>query len=265
MSGRMDNDRETHAHFSEIAEVYREVRTTDEAPVRFIRDELKGLPSITAADIGCGAGRYDLLFFRHLPNLRLTCVDVNADMLAQLSRYLASHGIRNFRTLLSSVEDLELEDASLDCVFTFNAVHHLHFPTFLDKAGPAIRGGGHIFIYTRTPDQNAENIWGRHFPGFVENETRLHTLDRMERWVDAAQGLRLAAVEPFRYSRVAGLDRLIDQARTKHYSTFSLYAPDAFEIALKKFEDNIRREYADPEHIAWHDENILLKVERAGG
>lgn len=261
----MGSDRQIQRHFSKIAEVYREVRTTDEAPVRFIRDELKGLASIAAADIGCGDGRYDLLFFQHLPNLRLSCVDINEDMLAELSRYLEAHGIRDFRTLHSSVEDLELAHASLDCVFTFNAIHHFHVPTFLDKVGRALRRGGHIFIYTRTPDQNAENIWGRYFPGFAETETRLHALADIERWVDTAAGLALTAVERFRYARVAGLDRLIGQARNKHYSTFSLYAPEAFESAVKDFEDNIRRDFTDPEQVAWHDENILLKIERSGG
>ena len=260
----MADDQEIHAHFSRIAEVYRRVRTTDDAPIRIIRDECDGLASITAADFGCGAGRYDLLLFSCLPNLRLTCVDANEDMLAELSRYLAAHGIRDFRTFASRVEDLELEDASLDCVFAFNAVHHFHFPTFLAKAGGAIRDGGRIFIYTRTPDQNARNIWGRYFPGFTEKETRLYALGDMETSVDAAAGLGIAGVKRFRYPRVAKLDRLLDQARSKHYSTFSLYAPEAFEAALKGFEDNVRREFADPDRVAWHDENIMLTVERTG-
>ncbi len=261
----MDNGKKTHGHFSKIAEVYRDVRTTDEAPVRFIRDELKGLASITAADIGCGAGRYDLLLFRYLPNLDLTCVDFNADMLEQLSGYLSSHGVGNFRTLVSNVEDLELEDASLDCVVTFNAVHHFDFPTFLTKAGRAIRRGGRVFVYTRTPEQNAKNLWGRYFPGFLETETRLYPLADMQRWVDAAEDLRLIAAKTFRYSRVAGLDRLVHQARSRHYSTLSLYGPDEFESALEGFEDNIRRAFADPDRVAWHDQTILLEIERAGG
>ena len=43
-------------HFSSIAATYHEVRTTDEAPIRFIRDSLDGLASTTAADFGCGTG-----------------------------------------------------------------------------------------------------------------------------------------------------------------------------------------------------------------
>ncbi len=251
-----------HEHFSTVAKVYRELRTTDEAPIRFIRDQLAGLAAIRAADVGCGAGRYDLLLFRHLPNLHLTCVDVNPEMLKQLSAYLAANGIRDFETLASGVEELEFEDGSLDCVFTFNAVHHFDFPTFIGKARDATRQGGGIFIYTRTPSQNAETIWGRHFPGFLEKETRLHRLADMKRWVDATDGVRLVTAKRFRYPRVASLDRLLAQARGKHYSTFCLYSPREFKTALEYFEDNIRRDFDDPGKVAWRDQNVMLKVQR---
>ena len=169
-----------HEHFSTVARVYRELRTTDEAPIRFIRDKLAGLASIRAADVGCGAGRYGLLLFRHLPNLHLTCVDVNPEMLEQLSAYLAANGTRDFETVASGVEELEFEDGSLDCVFTFNAVHHFDFRAFIGKARDATRQSGGIFIYTRTPSQNAGTIWGRYFPGFLDKETRLYHLADMK-------------------------------------------------------------------------------------
>ena len=100
-------------HFDAIAGHYRDVRTTDEEPIRFIRDALAGRAAIAAADIGCGAGRYDLLLFRHLPNLRLTCVDSSPEMLAELSRYLAGEGIADFETVTAHVEDLD-DGADLD-------------------------------------------------------------------------------------------------------------------------------------------------------
>ena len=259
----MVNDNKTQTHFSRVAKIYRQVRTTDEAPIRFIRDDLDGLASVTAADFGCGAGRYDLLLFRHLPNLRLTCIDSNEDMLGELSRHMSSHGICDYQAVASCVEDLDLDNGSFDCVVSFNAVHHFHFPTFLEKAGRAVKRGGRIFIYTRTPEQNARNIWGRFFPGFMARETRIYPFADLERWVEAAAGLDLVRVKRFRYSRVAGLDRLISQARNNHYSTFALYAPEEFEAALKCFEDNIRSAFSDLDRITWRDENIMLTVERA--
>ena len=237
-------------HFSVIAGHYRDVRTTDEEPVRFIRDALAGRAAIAAADIGCGDGRYDLLLFRHLPNLHLACVDGSREMLAKLSGYLAGEGIADFETINASVEEMAFEDESLDCVFTFNAVHHFDFPLFLAKAGRAIRKDGQIFIYTRTPDQNAGSVWGRHFPGFREKETRLYRLEEMERWIGETGRLTLIAAKTFRYARTSSLKRLLAQARSRHYSTFSLYTEEEFEEACNAFENTIRRRFDDPGKIA---------------
>ncbi len=251
------------SHFAKVAGVYREMRTTDEEPILHIRDRLAGRPAVTAADIGCGAGRYDLLLFRYLPNLRLACLDVSREMLAQLSRHLDRNGIHDFETINAGVEEMAFEDESLDCVFTFNAVHHFDFPLFLAKAGRTIRKNGLIFIYTRTPDQNAGSIWGRHFPGFRERETRLYRLEEMEGWIGETTGrLKMIAARSFRYARTSSLERLLEQARCRHYSTFALYAEAEFEKACQTFEDSVRRQFDDLTKVAWHDQNILLQIGR---
>ena len=251
-----------HGHFAKVAGVYRELRTTDEEPILHIRDHLAGRPAVTAADIGCGAGRYDLLLFRHLPNLCLACLDVSREMLAQLSRHLERHGIHDFETINAVVEEMAFEDESLDAVFTFNAVHHFDFPLFLAKAGRAIRKDGLIFIYTRTPDQNAGSVWGRHFPDFREKETRLYRLEEMAGWIGETGRLRMIAARTFRYARTSSLERLLEQARRRHYSTFSLYGEAEFEKACQTFEDAVRRQFVDPAKVAWHDQNILLQIGR---
>ncbi len=238
------------------------VRTTDAAPVEYIRDALGARGEIVAADIGCGAGRYDLLLFGYLENLRLTCVDANPAMLEQLSALLGGEGIADFETIAATVEELRLADRSLDCVTTFNAVHHFRFPIFLAKAGAAIREDGRIFIYTRTPEHNAGSVWGRHFPGFSEKETRLNTLRRMETWIRESGSLKFIDSRTFSYDRTATLDRLVGQARSRHYSTFSLYDDAEFEAAIGAFEDNIRRHYDDPGRIDWVDRNLMLQVGR---
>jgi len=65
----MHGSRNTREHFAKIPGTYSEVRTTDVEPVHYICDRLDGLDSINAADVGCGDGRYDLLFVRLLPRL----------------------------------------------------------------------------------------------------------------------------------------------------------------------------------------------------
>jgi SAM-dependent methyltransferase len=258
----MADQLEMFDHFTRIADIYRRVRTTDEEPIRFIRDALAGRGALRTADVGCGEGRYDLLLFRYLPNLHLTCVDRNPEMLAQLARYLAEHGIANFETVVGDAEDTIFPAESLDCVFTFNAVHHFEFPTFIANAGRALKPDGQVFIYTRTPEQNARSIWGRHFPGFCETETRLFPFEQMAEWVEEVDGLRLIATKIFRFSRTASLGRLLDRARRSHYSTFSLYSLEEFDDACKIFEANVRRHFDDSGNIAWHDENVMLQIGR---
>ena len=215
------------------------------------------------ADIGCGAGRYDLLLFRRLPNLHLTCLDVSQEMLTQLSQHLERNGVRDFATVNASAEEMAFEDESLDCVFAFNAVHHFDFSLFLANAGRVIKKGGLIFVYTRTPDQNANSIWGKYFPGFREKETRLYRLTEMEERIGNTGRLKMLAAKKFRYARIASLERLLEQARNRHYSTFSLYEEAEFEKASQTFEDAVRRQFEDPAKVAWHDQNILLQIGRS--
>src|SRR5258708_16402514 len=54
-------------HFDRVAAVYESLRTTDEAPVRRIRQLLPDRP-VTGLDIGCGTGRYSRLLHALLPD-----------------------------------------------------------------------------------------------------------------------------------------------------------------------------------------------------
>ena len=253
------------AHFADVARVYGKVRTTDPGPVHYVRNALAGRASVRAADIGCGDGRYGRLLFDHIPGLRLICVDSSEQMLERLSENLSGAGIRAFTTRPADVNELSLAGESLDAIIAFNAIHHFNVPGFLEMARHGLAVGGRLFIYTRTPEQNARCIWGRFFPGFTEKESRLHTAERMEAWITEASGIALLETKPFRYRRTASLKRLLRRARSRHYSTFSLYGEREFEAACREFEARIRRAFDDLGVIRWHDENIMLHLTRTAG
>ena len=256
MVTRSDMDR----HFTAVSSVYRDVRTTDRDPVERIAMEFSDLPHPKGVDIGCGDGRYDLLMFETIPGLHLTCIDVNRTMLEQAHRLLAANAIDAFETRQSTVEELELEAGAYDFVSSFNAVHHFDFSDFLKKSREGLTAGGHLFVYTRLPEQNARTIWGRYFPDFTEKETRLMELDDLRRWIEDAPRLRFVGATCLRYPRRSSLERLVEQARSRHYSTFSLYDRDAFEEALAEFQKKVRRRFDDA--VEWHDENVLLHARR---
>ena len=257
-----DVDYRMQDHFTRVSAVYRKVRTTDPEPINHIARELAGYSSVRAADIGCGAGRYDLLLFDALPGLYLTCIDTNQAMLGKVAQLLSDNGIDRFETRQTRVETLELGEPSFDCVVSFNAVHHFNLDDFFRVTRDGLKEDGHLFVYTRLPAQNACTIWGRHFPGFVEKEARLIELEMVYRSIERTESLFFHSAARFRYQRRARLDRLMDQAHNRHYSTFSLYEDREFDEAMVIFERRLRDRFADLDQITWCDENILFHVRR---
>ena len=250
-------------HFSDVAPNYREFRTTDLEPVRYIADLLKSYQHVVAADIGCGTGRYDRLLFDHVgEGLFLHCVDASEYMLEELKSYLGEQYDGRYDVAVGQADGLPLLDESMDVVLTFNAVHHFPLRVFLKETLRVMRSGSLLLIYTRFRNQNARSIWGRCFPRFAEKEDRLYESDIMHKAVTSVPGLTLERIERFQYPRQASLDRLVEQARGRHYSTFSLYEADEFEEALEGFKEEVRGRFGNLEAIYWYDENSLVVVRK---
>jgi SAM-dependent methyltransferase len=244
-------------HFDRVAAVYESLRTTDEAPVRRICQLLADRP-VTGLDIGCGTGRYSRLLRGLLPDGSLLAgSDVSAAMLAQLKA--GNHGRAVVVPLVAAAEELPLRTASLDLVTAFNCVHHFDLGRFLTAVARVLRPDGQLFIYTRTPQQNARTIWGRYFPGFTEHERRLHSLAAFDDAVRQTDGLTMVATQAFKHPRSSTAQRLRAQAEGHHYSTFSLYAAEELRASIATFLASLPR----PE-VCWVDEHLLVVVGGSG-
>src|SRR4249920_3704723 len=123
-------------------------------------------------------------------------------------------------------------------------------------AGPA--HGGQLFLYTRTPQQNARTIWGRYFPGFTEHEQRLHSQAALRDAVRRTDGLTLVATQTFQHPRTSTAERLGAQAQGRHYSTFSFYTPQELRAATATFLARL----PGPE-VSWVDEHLLVIAGRS--
>ena len=243
-------------HFERVAAIYESLRTTDEEPVRTISQFLPGRP-VTGLDIGCGTGRYTRLLRAVLPDgSRLAASDVSAAMLAQLQAASQRHA-DEVAPLLAAAEELPLRAASLDLVTAFNCVHHFDLGRFLAAAGRVLAPRGQLFIYTRTPQQNARTVWGRYFPGFTEHEQRLHSEAALRDAIGRAGGLTVAATQTFHHPRTSTAERLRAQAEGCHYSTFSLYPPQELRAAIATFLACL----PGPE-VSWMDEHLLVLAGR---
>ena len=241
-------------HFERVAAVYESLRTTDEAPVRRIRQLLPDRP-VTGLDIGCGTGRYSRLLRGLLPDgSLLVASDVSAAMLAELEAGDHGHAV-GLVPLLSTAEELPVRTASLDLVTAFNCVHHFDLGRFLAAVARVLQPGGQLFIYTRTPQQNARTIWGRYFPGFTEHEQRLHSEAALRDAVRRTGGLKMIATQTFKHPRSSTAERLRAQAEGRHYSTFSLYTPDELRASIATFLARL----PGPE-VSWVDEHLLVVV-----
>ena len=241
-------------HFERVAAVYDSLRTTDEAPVRRIGQFLPDRP-VTGLDIGCGTGRYTRLLRALLPEgSLLVASDVSAAMLAQLKAGDCGHA-REVVPLLAAAEQLPLRTASLDLVTAFNCVHHFDLGRFLTAVARVLAPGGQLFIYTRTPQQNARTVWGRYFPGFTEHEQRLHSKAAFRDAVRRTGGLTVVATQTFSHPRESTAERLQAQAEGRHYSTFSLYTPEELRASTAAFLARLPR----PE-VCWVDEHLLVVV-----
>ena len=249
-------------HFSKIASKYRSLRTLDSEPILFIKNRLNGKSKINMADVGCGDGRYSLELLRCLEDrCYLHCIDSNEDMLKHLKDYLTEQNAMSFCVRPGDANKLPLENNSMDCIVTFNAIHHFDMQRFLGEALECLRDDGHLFIYTRLKNQNSRNIWGQYFPLFVEMENRLFEFDELQNHIQQAD-MKIFHKKIFGYKRTSSLTKLLDKARNNHYSTFSLYNEKSFETSLETFEQNIRDNFDDLEKIQWHDENIIIEIEK---
>lgn len=250
-----------HDHFLHVSPKYRQLRTTDLGPVFFITNKLRDLPNIRAADIGCGAGRYSQKFVEHLgQKCHLYCIDGNIGMLGQLKENFARHNIVNYTPVIADSHKIPLQTDSLDCVITFNAIHHFSLSHFLRESSRVLKNNGKLFVYTRLRDQNANTIWGMHFPSFHKKEDRLYELDELKGALEKNPNLDIHDVKFFEHHRVYPLEKLVEQAKNHHYSTFKFYKKVEFRQALHKFVQNILNHYDDLDKISWKEQNTLLVI-----
>ncbi len=256
------SENKAHSHFTKIASKYRILRTTDLEPILYIKNQLDGKSGINIADVGCGDGRYSLELLRCLEDrCYLHCIDSNEDMLNHLKDYLIEQNMMNFCVRPGDANRLPIDNNSMDCIVTFNAIHHFNIQKFLAEALGCLKDNGHLFIYTRLRNQNIRSIWGQYFPLFVEMEKRLYELDELKSHIHEAD-MEISTIKVFGYHRSASLERLVEQAQNHHYSTFSLYEKETFEELLETFQENIKSNFQDTDKIKWQDENILLEIKK---
>lgn len=248
-------------YYKELAERYRTLRNTDREPVDFVCGILPPDGKITAADMGCGAGRYARLFFDKLgERLFLHCFDTNEYMLDQLKSYLPGEGVSNFSAKVVDARDVPLGDRSVDAVFCFNSVHHIGMFGFLREASRILKPGGAAFVYTRSREQNDRTVWGRHFPLFRRKESRLYEPEEFRFKTDRFPEFEIETVKTFIYDRVHTRGELEEKVAARAYSPFLFYGPEEFARAFDVFRENLKRNFGDT--VEWEDGKMMYVLRK---
>ena len=249
--------------FSHIIKTFQDLGNADSGPIMVIIDKIKGLGYVEAVDVGCGAGRYDMLLYRILGSkLRLTCLDANDDTLNNLSTYLNRHGIRTFHTKKSTAENMPFPNTSIDCMFTFDAVHHHDLPRFVREGARILKNGGYLFVHTRLREPNNMNTWRQHLPGITEKEKSVNSLEVFKQSIDSIGSLAIESIVFSAYNGIAALEQLFPRERSHRSAVSSLYTPLELEEALKDFSINLHNQVTDTQNVRWFDEKVMFVIKK---
>jgi len=259
-------------HFTEVSSHYDKFRELDLRAVHFISEVLavaidQRRPVVRLLDVGTGEGRYldavsESLFASLANRLLPVGVDLSPAMLAQ-AHVQNSHVSPGAQYLVSASETLPLLTASCDAITSFNAVHHFDLDRFVNEASRVLIPSGQLVIYTRTPDQNGDTIWGRYFPEFTTRETKLYRSLDLQLALQATERFDSVRVQIIPWTIITSLSRLIEQVTHFHYSTFRLYSNDLLRAAIDTFQYRVGHAFSDMERITFNNEHTVLIAKRS--
>ncbi len=76
-------------------------------------------------DLPCGAGRFWELLAR-VPDRQLMAADYSQDMINTALNFQSPDIAKRFKTFQTSVFDIKLPDAAVDCIFCMRLLHHIN-------------------------------------------------------------------------------------------------------------------------------------------
>ncbi len=132
---------------------------------------LRLMPPMVIADLGAGEGTFSLLLAERAT--RVIAVDSSAKMVEVSREQALRHGVRNVEYRLGDMEELPIDDASVDLVFFSQSLHHaLHPQRALQEAYRILAPSGRIVILDLLKHrfEEAREIYADEWLGFSESE-----------------------------------------------------------------------------------------------
>ncbi|MDR3740874.1 MAG: metalloregulator ArsR/SmtB family transcription factor [Terracidiphilus sp.] len=132
---------------------------------------LRLLPPTTIADLGAGDGTFSLLLAQNAQ--RVIAVDASEKMLEVGSEQARRHGVANIEFRHGDMEELPVDDASVDLAFFSQSLHHAAHPDrALREAARILRPGGRLVILdlSRHRFEQARELYADEWLGFAESD-----------------------------------------------------------------------------------------------
>jgi ArsR family transcriptional regulator len=132
---------------------------------------LRLMPPMIIADLGAGDGSFSLLLAHNAE--KVIAVDSSARMIEFAREQAQRHQVKNVDHRLGDMEELPIEDASVDIAFFSQSLHHaLHPERALAEAARILRPGGRIAILDLAKHrfEEARDMYADEWLGFSEGE-----------------------------------------------------------------------------------------------
>jgi len=132
---------------------------------------LKLMPPMVIADLGAGEGTLSQLLAQRAE--RVIAVDSAEKMVEYGADLARQHGLKNLEYRLGDIEDVPIDDGTVDLAVFSQALHHAVEPTAaLREALRILKPGGRVAILDllQHRDEKARQLYGDVWPGFTEVE-----------------------------------------------------------------------------------------------
>jgi ubiquinone/menaquinone biosynthesis C-methylase UbiE/DNA-binding HxlR family transcriptional regulator len=132
---------------------------------------LRLMPPMVIADLGAGEGAFALLLAQRAK--KVIAVDTSANMIEVGREQARKHGVENVEYRLGDMEEVPIDDASVDLVFLSQSLHHaLHPERAVIEANRILVPGGRIVILDLMKHrfEEARELYADEWLGFSETE-----------------------------------------------------------------------------------------------
>jgi ArsR family transcriptional regulator len=132
---------------------------------------LRLMPPMAIADLGSGEGAFALLLAQRAK--RVIAVDTSAKMIEVAREQALRHGVENVEYRLGDMEEVPIDDGSVDLVFFSQSLHHaLHPERAVEEASRILVPGGRVVILDLMKHrfEEARELYADEWLGFSETE-----------------------------------------------------------------------------------------------